>query len=422
MSKKQVIFLYGIFLLACINLFYVVWFFMNHRYLPAPFVYDKENTFMDFYNTLYWSGRDGIYSVWESVYPPLSFLFLQGYQILFTDDLSRFTDGFDIRHALGSDIFPLLGIYIASLLISVGISFRSMVDRKTQVIIFLIFLISPPFLFALERGNLIILSLPILSWFIFTTRQISKAMALAILINLKPYFVIFYVIQLLNVKTHKEQKDFLFLAPVFTAIIFLSTGLLLGQEFYLMPINLLGFATNRTLLSPSDVLSFPSSLASYAYLRGLITEFSIPSFLGYFSKAIIYLYLIKSALVIFKAKVDCDDLAIFSVIFITNYSISTGGYGILYYIPIIAILYKQKYYAFISFNALIFVGIWDLIPIYRLNSVVMDVYLSSEKIQIDAYIGFGSILRPLFNLCILILFFANLKNKYLNDKIKIKTK
>ena len=417
MKDKKAIFLGGILFLSCINFFYIVWFYKAHRYLPPPFIYDKENTFMDFYNTLYWSGQEGIYSVWNSVYPPLSFLFLQLYQILFLDDVSKFGDGFVIRQVMGSQIFPLLVINTLSIFVTVGISLRQIADLKTQLTVFLVCLLSPAFLFAIERGNLIILCVPILSWFIFTRDQISRALSLAILLNLKPYFAIIYIVQLINVKGREENKSFLFLAPLFALIIFLITGLLLNQEFYLMPINLLGFATNSALLSPTDILSFPSSIAAFAYFKGLETEYSIPPIFGHLSKLLVYFYLAKSLLMVYKCKISLDDLAIFSVIFITNYSVSTGGYGVLYYIPLLALLYKQKNYYLLAVTIIMYIGIWDLIPIYHYSGGDMSVYLSGETVKIEPYISFGTILRPIANFTVLILFYKNLQKRYLNGSI-----
>lgn len=418
MKDKKAIFLGGILFLSCINFLYIVWFYKDHKYLPPPFIYDKENTFMDFYNTLYWSGQEGIYSVWNSVYPPLSFLFLQLYQLLFLGDISEFGDGFVIRQVMGGQIFPLLVIYTLSLFVAVGISLRQIADLKTQVIVFLVCLLSPAFLFAIERGNLIILCVPVLSWFIFSKDQISRALSLAILLNLKPYFAVIYIVQLINVKGREENKDFLFLAPVFALILFLTTGLMLNQEFYLMPMNLLGFATNSALLSPTDVLSFPSSITAFAYFRGLVTEFSIPPIFGHLTKLVVYFYLIKSLFLVYKYKISLDDLAILSVIFISNYSVSTGGYGILYYIPALALLYKQR--DFILWGVVVvsmYAGVWDLIPIYHYSGGDMSVYLSGETVKIEPYISFGTILRPIANFTVLILFYKNLQKRYLNESI-----
>lgn len=418
MRNRQAFFLGVTLFLSCLNFLYVGWFYSSYMYLPPPFIFDKANTFMDFYNTLYWSGRDGIYSVWNSVYPPLNFQLLQVYQLIFMDDISRIGDGFEIRKQTGTAILPLIGVYVASLLIAVRISFKVVVDAKKQLIIFLIFLLSPAFLFALERGNLIIFSIPILSWYVFSKSQIGKALALAVLVNMKPYFVIFYIVQLLNARTHRENKDLLFLAPVFSIIIFLVTGLLLNQEFYLIIENLLGFASNSALLSPGEVLAFPSSIGAFAYFRGLVTELAISPIVGYLAKFLIFVYLTKSLLLIYKLRVGFDDISIFTIIFITNYSISTGGYGVLYYIPILALLYKQKNYALLTLiTASMYVGIWDLIPIYGHAIGDMEVYLSDKKVNIESFISLGSIIRPAANFAVLFIFYKNLEKRYFYENI-----
>ena len=342
MKDKQAVYLGGILFLSAINFLYVAWFFEANRYLPPPFFYDVNDTFMDFYNTLYWSGHEGIYDIWRSVYPPLNFLLLKTYQFLFFDEVSEMWDPSTIRGLEAGNIIPLILIYSVSLIIAVIISFKSIMRLKVQFIVFLIVLLSPAFLFAVERGNLIILCLPGLSWYIFTKNQISRALAFAILINLKPYFIIFYIVQLLNYKSQQENKDFLFLSPIFALIIFFFSGLLLKEHFYLVPLNLIGFATNSSQISPGEALSFPSTITAFSHFRGLVTEFSIPPIFGHLAKLIVYIYLMKFFLLIYKHKINFQDLCIFSIIFLTNYSTSTGGYSLLYYIPALALLYAKK--------------------------------------------------------------------------------
>jgi len=416
MKKRESYALDAIFILTCINIFYIALYFEVNRYLPPPFFHDKQDTFMDFYNTMYWAGHEGIYDVWNSIYPPINFIILKIYQFLFMGEVAHDLDGFAIR---GQDnITPLLFIYIISLIIAIEISYSSIVDLKRKFIIIIIFLFSPPFLFALERGNLIILCLPVVSWLLFSKNKISRSLALALLINLKPYFFIFYIIQLLNVKSHQENKEFLFLSPVFSLILFLVTGLILNQEFYLIPVNILGFAANSAILSPENVLSFPSSIASFSHLRGLASEFRLPPILGYLAHLVVWIYLIKTILLIYKKNISFEDLFIFSIIFLTNYSTSTGGYGLLYYIPTLPLFYKQKdWVLLITIVICIYIGIWDLIPIFQYNGDSTRVFLSGEMVKIEPFISLGSIIRPIANFAVLVLFFKNLEKRYLDAYI-----
>jgi len=74
--------------------YYVYYFFINH-YLPAPFVWDKNDTLMDFYNPLFWVVKDGFYTSFQSVYPPLNYFFLKIFS--FNIDPIYVLDRFDFR-------------------------------------------------------------------------------------------------------------------------------------------------------------------------------------------------------------------------------------------------------------------------------------------------------------------------------------
>jgi len=418
MRDRERTILGGILFLSCINFIYILWYFKFYSHLPPPFFVNANDTFMDFYNTLYWSGSDGIYEIWGSVYPPLNFLFLKAYQFLFINEISNISDGFKIRDDESSTIIPLLLIYILGLLISIRISFKNLMCSVNQFFLFIIFLLSPIFLFALERGNLLILCIPILCLYIFSKKQILRALAFAFLVNLKPYFAIFYLFQIFNKNSHKDNMDYLFLSPIFSLILFLSTGLLLNQEFYLMPLNLFGFATASGLISSVEALSFPTSITSFAYIRGLVTEFRIPPILGYLVKLLVYTYLIKVIFLIYKKKINFEDLAILAVIFLTNYSTSTGGYGALLYLPVLALLYIQREWKILLIIMIsMYSGVWDLIPIYHYSIDDVNSYLSGDVVKIQPYLSFGSIIRPIANFVVLVLFFKKLEKRYFHASI-----
>lgn len=418
--KKEAVILGAIFFLASINFLHIILFFEANRYLPPPFFYSPTDTFMDFYNTLYWSGREGIYDVWGSIYPPLNFIFLKTYEFLFIEKIPRTWDGFAIRESGISNIVPLLLLYIISLMIAVRISFKHIVSLQVQIILFVIFLISPAFLFALERGNIIILCIPFLSWYIFSNNQISRAIALSILVNLKPYLAVIYLFELINQKSQEDSKDFLILMPIFALILFLFSGLLINEQFFLIPFNLLGFASGSVRFASADILSFPSTINAFGHFRGLVIEFRIPPFIGILCKLAVFIYILKTLIIFFRFKVNTQDLTIFAIIFLTNYSTSTGGYGVLYYIPIIALLYLQKCYALVNLIAVcLFLGIWDIAPFYRFSTDddAMTSYLSGEVVYPNFYISLGSVIRPIANFALLVMFYNNLRKKFIDAGI-----
>jgi hypothetical protein len=52
-------------------------FLAREGYLPVPFFYEPGDTFADWFNTAYWARDPGTYDVWNTIYPPLSFVFMR---------------------------------------------------------------------------------------------------------------------------------------------------------------------------------------------------------------------------------------------------------------------------------------------------------------------------------------------------------
>src|SRR5436305_7091839 len=68
-------------LLVLASLAWVVNRFIVDGKLPQPFVFDINDTFMDWFNTAYYAHNRGAYDTWQSVYPPLSFVFMRAFGI-----------------------------------------------------------------------------------------------------------------------------------------------------------------------------------------------------------------------------------------------------------------------------------------------------------------------------------------------------
>src|SRR3954447_23190697 len=62
------------FIMVVAGFFNLARIFFKIGYLPAPFVFDVGDTFMDWLHTAYWAHNIGAYSVWQSIYFPLSFV------------------------------------------------------------------------------------------------------------------------------------------------------------------------------------------------------------------------------------------------------------------------------------------------------------------------------------------------------------
>jgi hypothetical protein len=418
MISKKIILITLLVLAGICNFLFIAYFFYKNSYLPAPFIPDKNDTFMDFFHTLYWSQNDGIYTEWKSLYPPLNFLILDFFYEFFIGDLNG--TPFEYRKQSLSKLFGIGVIFASCLLVSIKISYSKLVNLKYQLLLFFLFLLSPPFLFALERGNLLILCLPLLSLYILPLKNIYKSLILSLLVNLKPYFLILYIVIFINSKINNKNNDLIILMPIFSLIIFLSTGLILNQEFYLLPFNLFDFS-NAGALSPYNILTFPSSISSFIFLNEIIPDFKISRYLGYTLKILLFYFIFKLIQLVFRKKLTMDYLTIIGVVIITNYSITSGGYSLLFYIPILAIFYKNKNYAFLAIISIFFLGVIGIIPIYYTHNAIGMSYLSSAPVEIVQNLTLIAVIYPVANFIVLVMLYNYLKIKVNHDQPQAKT-
>ena len=163
----------------------VVWRFFHGGYLPQPFIYGTDGTFADWFDVAYWAHHPGAYDVWGSVYPPLSFAFLR----LFSIGSCYDSPSSDAR---GCD---WVGDWMILIIYALGgfLAFRSLrlTDRRTALPRALALWLGLPMIYALERGNLILLC------FVFFVlgygRGVRSAwlrwISVAATINLKPYLL-----------------------------------------------------------------------------------------------------------------------------------------------------------------------------------------------------------------------------------------
>ena len=155
-------------------------------FLPQPFVFDTNDTFMDWFNTAYWANHPGAYAVWRSIYPPLSFVFL---------DLTSLPGCYLESPFYARDCDWLaqttIGFFYVLDVVLVWLSFRR-ADPATAPMRTLAFALGLPLLFTLERGNLILVCF---AFFVIAHGPLVRsrrwrALAAAVTINFKPYLLL----------------------------------------------------------------------------------------------------------------------------------------------------------------------------------------------------------------------------------------
>ena len=161
-------------------------FFIRERYLPPPFTFDTNDTFMDWFNTAYYAVNGGIYDSWGSIYPPISFDFLK----IFSVNSCYSGDAFSGRDC---DWFGRLTLY-SFFVLNIWLVFKTykLVDRNSAAVRTFALCAGLPMLFALERGNLIV---PCFTAFVLGQGRLLKSarlkwLAVAVSINFKPYLLL----------------------------------------------------------------------------------------------------------------------------------------------------------------------------------------------------------------------------------------
>ncbi len=397
-----------LFVLLAINLIsiiYYILYFIKLNHTPAPFIYDKNDTFMDFFNTLYWAYDTTRYETWQSIYPPLNFLFLKFVNFIISGGI--YSEPFDIRHNNPGLIwFILISFFLVPIF---TLKSYDWLNIKEKICVFFIFISSAPFLFTLERGNLIIYALPLLYLF-FININISRAFSLSLLINIKPYFGVFLIPPLLR----KKYQDF-FLFVLFSAIIYIFSSVIIGPEFLFFLKNL--FIFDENIFSLREVMSLPSSITSHIiFFSNIESSFLTSSLLlsgkylivnllyfGYIALIILFLYVTFR----FRNVLTHKDYICLFIFGLTNFFYQVGGYSIIFYFILVPYIYKN--YRFLLYFIIPLFMPLDIVPVFSDLLPNSYSFLYGGFTRVDYTLGLGSFLRPILNylllffMCILII-------------------
>jgi hypothetical protein len=246
-------------------------FFLVEHYLPQPFLFDTNDTFMDWFNTALYAHKEGAFDVWRTVYPPLSFVFLRAFSID-----SCYGYPFSARDCDWVGITTITVSYLLDCLLA-GIAFWRN-DRNTALPRTLAFSFGLPLLFTLERGNLIIVCLIpfMMAYGKLLRSRLGHALAIAITINFKPYLVV----PSLTFAVRRDWRE-MELTGLATIFVYLITLMIFGAG---MPIEILDNLANFASLNSRGFqwqdfyfsTSYASTLALGAAVEAPILAF-VPS-------------------------------------------------------------------------------------------------------------------------------------------------
>ena len=400
-----------------INLSYFTNFFYSNRYLPNPFVWDKRDTFMDFYNPLFWVIKDGFYTIFKSVYPPVNYFLLKVFSWGISAD--GVLNPFDLRDSQARLSITLCMIYIMIMIFILNIGEWRKAKISNRFLAVLCCLFSTPVLFALERGNLIFFAILVFALHLSAKNPWLKAIYLGILINIKPYFIVL-LIQYINI--YQLDRKFLFKSLLTTTSVFVLSSLIVGLNFKQFIDNYTLF-NNSSIISIDGMLSLPNTVINLYGIKWILVYggapntthssygfwFSLIKILGYLS----VLWLLILSLLKPLSKLE---LLIATVILIANFSVATGGYIFLCYLVLFPYLFNSSEYRKLCIYILIIFALpMDWIEVIRLYSYPLKTSYLGGGISLEnaTYgVSLGSIIRPICNFSLLLAFTLKLHKKY----------
>ena len=161
--------------------------FYYRGFLPLPFVFDTSDTFMDWFNPAFYAHNGRAYGEYISVYAPLSFVLLEilGMPFCYRNAIHPK----DVRACDVVGIGAIFFIYALCVIFAAAAFYKK--DKKTAAYRTIALSLSLPLLYALERGNLVMLAF--VAFFMFygdlVKRSPAVAATAAFMINLKSYLL-----------------------------------------------------------------------------------------------------------------------------------------------------------------------------------------------------------------------------------------
>ena len=143
---------YGMGLAVAGLLIRAMWWLYTDGQLPQPFFYEPSDSFMDWFNTAYWARDHGAYDSWRTIYPPLSFVIIR---LLGNGSCYTGSEGLTARDCDWIGLVALHAIFVLNIVL-IAMTYRK-IDPRTALPRAFALSTGMPMMFALERGNLLLL-------------------------------------------------------------------------------------------------------------------------------------------------------------------------------------------------------------------------------------------------------------------------
>lgn len=390
-----------------------MWTLYSDGYLHQPFFYDASDTWMDWFNTAYWARDPGVYDVWGTIYPPLSFVVLRlaGLDVCY----SHSAIGSQLLTIRECDWLGIVAIHAIYLLDVALIAFTFIkTDRRTAFPRAVALAAGAPMLFALERGNILLLTF---ACFLLAFGPLLKSARLrwvfaGLAINFKVYLIGALMAQLL-----KRRWLWVEGGIVATIIVYVVTYAVLGTGSPTQIINnITDYSSGLEVAQVTDVWYS----ISYGPLISLFQSSTFPA------NSMIGSRIVDAGLLVFPLLVRTGQAAIILAAIATwlrpevvsSYRVAflgtalalisseVGGYA---QVMAILLVFLEPWHGIARSIAIVLCYILCLpsdIIISQLPPLTFDSFLVSHSVEVHLGIGLGMFLRPGILIAIAILLSA----------------
>lgn len=167
-------------------------FLARENYLPVPFFYEPSDTYADWFNTAYWARDPGTYDLWNTIYPPLSFVFMRLVGLDYCYATRRpfdFSAGLAARDCDWLGLVMIYAIFIINIVL-IWLTFRK-IDRRTAIPRTICVGLGLPMVDGVERGNLVLISFTflLLAYAPLVKSARLRWVAIGLAVNFKVYLI-----------------------------------------------------------------------------------------------------------------------------------------------------------------------------------------------------------------------------------------
>jgi len=383
--------------------------YLKNGHFPLPFWDDAKDSFMDFFHVNYWALHDGRYTEWRSIYPAISFVIGRA---LTPDNCYSVQNGFGLRDCSLPSLLLLIVAYVSSVFIfSLAVLknvYIKSAKKKTLLILCLgtAIIFSFPSLFAIERGNYILLCFVFLALSLIVKNPWFSGGFISIAILIKPYLAPLLIVFIL-----KKRYQYV------TGIVIFSIMVNLLAAYMLDDPNAFLFIKNILVTKGAGIASLYESITSTTSIAAWLKLIKSPAIIAHINESwIAYLsmafyvvatcYILALGCILYfitrlHSILSESELSLIFILLVLVSVDGVGSYGLLLMLPYLIIFllnnsgnesfFKSKVYIFVI--ALLYlptdIGIG---PSRKISGVS---YLSGIVYSEGSQISLNGLIRPI---------------------------